>query len=256
MKLGIIKLSVLTISMLLLAFQPAEKKPMKIYLVGDSTMSVKDTRKYPETGWGMPFAHFFDDKVTVENHAKNGRSTKSFMEEGLWQPVVNKLQEGDWVFIQFGHNDESPKKVGRYTTPQEYKANLSRYIEESRNKGAKPVLLTPVARRSFDANGKIQGTHDEYSELARAVAREQQVPLIDMDKKSQQLLQEFGPEQSKLLFLQLEPGEHPNYPNGVEDNTHFSELGARLIAQMVLADVKAQSLGLAERIYKPEVKQP
>jgi lysophospholipase L1-like esterase len=256
MKLGIIKLSVLTLSMLLLAFQPSEKKPMTVYLVGDSTMSIKDTRKYPETGWGMPFAHFFDDKVRVENHAKNGRSTKTFFSENLWLPVVNNLKEGDWVFIQFGHNDESPEKVGRYTTPQEYKANLTRYIKESRSKGANPVLLTPVARRSFNAGGKIQATHGEYSELARTVAREQQVPLIDMDKKSQQLLQEFGPEYSKLLFLQLKPGEHPNYPNGVEDNTHFSELGARLIAQIVLAEVKALNLPLAERIYQTEAKQP
>ncbi|AHM58505.1 G-D-S-L family lipolytic protein [Flammeovirgaceae bacterium 311] len=254
MKLGIIKLSVLITSVLLLAFQPAGKKPIKVYLIGDSTMSIKDTRKYPETGWGMPFAHFFDEKVAVDNRAKNGRSTKTFLSENLWQPVLNQLKEGDWVFIQFGHNDESPEKVGRYTTPTEYKTNLTRYITESRSKGANPVLLTPVARRSFDASGKIQETHGEYSDLARAVAREQQVPLIDMDKKTQQLLQEFGPEHSKLLFLQLKPGEHPNYPNGVDDNTHFSELGARLVAQLVLAEVKAQNLPLAERIYKPDPK--
>lgn len=248
------KLSVLLLSLLLLAFQTADKKPIKVYLVGDSTMSVKDTNKYPETGWGMPFSYFFDEKVTVDNHAKNGRSTKTFISENRWQAVADQLKEGDWVFIQFGHNDESKEKVGRYTTPEEYKANLSRFIDETRKKKANPVLLTPVARRRFDKEGKIQESHGEYSELARAVAREQQVPLIDMDKKTQELLQKFGPEQSKLLFLHLQPHEHPNYPDGVVDNTHFSELGARLVAQLVLAELKAQNLPLADRIFKPEVK--
>ena len=248
------KLSALLLSLLLLAFQTADKKPIKVYLVGDSTMSVKDTNKYPETGWGMPFAYFFDEKVTVDNHAKNGRSTKTFISENRWQAVADQMKEGDWVFIQFGHNDESKEKVGRHTTPEEYKANLSRFITETRQKKANPVLLTPVTRRRFDEAGKIQESHGEYSELARAVAREQQVPLIDMDKKTQELLQKFGPEQSKLLFLHLQPHEHPNYPDGVEDNTHFSELGARLVAQLVLAELKAQNLPLADRIIKPEVK--
>src|SRR5215216_5959012 len=115
-----------------------EKKKITVYLIGDSTMSVKEPRFYPETGWGMPFVYFFDSTVLVDNRAKNGRSTKSFISENLWQPVVDKLNEGDYVFIQFGHNDEGKEKVGRYTTVDEFKTNLLRYVNESKNKKAIP----------------------------------------------------------------------------------------------------------------------
>lgn len=249
------RISFLTLLLLagvvLLAFQTNQKKPIKLYLIGDSTISIKEVKKYPETGWGMPFAHFFDESVAVDNRAVNGRSTKSFLAENRWQPVVDQLNEGDWVLIQFGHNDESKSKKERYSSPEEFKANLSRYVREARSKGANPILLTPVARRKFDEAGQIQETHGEYSELVRTVARQLSVPLIDLDKKSQALLQEFGPEQSKLLYLHLAPEEHPNYPEGLEDNTHFSELGARKMAQLVLAEIKAQKLDLAGRIVKP-----
>src|SRR5687768_4757833 len=137
----------------LTSFLLIRKDNLTIYLIGDSTMADKSVRAYPETGWGTPFRHFFDSTVRVENHAKNGRSTKGFREENLWQPVLAKLQPGDYVFIQFGHNDESPEKIGRYTTPQQFKNNLLQYVEETRKKKATPLLLTPVARRSFDSSG-------------------------------------------------------------------------------------------------------
>ena len=238
------------LSLALLSFVLYEKKKITVYLVGDSTMSIKEPRYYPEAGWGMPFAFFFDSTVLIDNRAKNGRSTKSFFEENLWTPIVNKLTEGDYVFIQFGHNDEVKEKVGRYTTIDEFKANLLRYITETKNKKAIPVLLTPVARRKFDANGKIVDTHPLYSDAVRAVARQNNVPLIDLDAKSRELLQKFGPDFSKYLFLQLDPGKHPNYPDGKDDNTHFSEWGAREMAQLVLAEIKAQKLELAERIRR------
>lgn len=241
----------LALSILLMGFIVQDKEPIKVYLVGDSTMSVKEVKAYPETGWGMPFAYFFDESVTVDNRAKNGRSTKTFISENRWQAVADSLEKGDYVFIQFGHNDEVKSKVGRYTTPEEYKANLTRFISETRSKGAKPVLLTPVARRKFDEEEHVQGTHEEYSAIVRALAKEQDVPLIDMDKKSQALLQEWGPEKSKLLFMHLEAGEHPNYPQGEQDDTHFNELGARKIAQLVVQEIKAMNLDLAERIVKP-----
>ena len=157
--------------------------------------------------------------------------------------------------MQFGHNDESKEKVDRYASPEDYKKNLTRFISESRSKKAIPVLITPVTRRKFDKEGKIQETHVEYSKLVHEVAKEQNVPIIDLDEKSRALLQQFGEEQSKLLFLQLEPGEHPNYPEGKNDNTHFSELGARKIAQIVLAEIKNLKLDLANHIVKPPVKK-
>lgn len=227
-----------------------EKKRIKVYLIGDSTMSVKQVKAYPETGWGMPFTAFFDSTVQVDNRAQNGRSTRSFMTENRWTPVVGNLQEGDYVFVQFGHNDEVPTKA-TYTRPEEFTANLIKYITDTKSKKAVPILVTPVARRKFDANGHITGTHDAYSALVRTVAQEQGVALIDLDKISQQLLEKMGPENSKLLFNWVEPGEHPNYPQGKQDDTHFSELGARKMAELVLAQIKALNLELADRIVKP-----
>lgn len=235
---------------LTLAFMLPTNKTV-IYLVGDSTIANKEVKAFPETGWGMPFTYFFDSTITVDNRAKNGRSTKSFIEEGLWKPVVEKLKEGDYVFIQFGHNDEGKEKIGRYTTPEEFKVNLTRYVNETRSKKALPVLITPVSRRTFDANGVIKESHPVYSDAVKAVAEQLRVPLIDLDEHSKQLLQKFGKENSKWLFNYLDPGEHPNYPEGHKDDTHFSELGARRMAEIVLAQIKELNLGIAAHIRLP-----
>ena len=223
-------------------------KQTKVYLIGDSTIANKEIKAYPETGWGMPFSHFFDSTILVDNRAKNGRSTRTFIEEGLWKPVVDNMQEGDYVFIQFGHNDEVETKKS-YTTKEQFTANLTRYVTDTRAKKGIPVLFTPVARRKFDSSGKIVGTHDVYSELVRTVAKQLNVPLIDLDKKSQAMLQQFGVEGSKLLFNHLQPGEHPNYPGGKIDDTHFSELGARKMATIVLAEIRNLKLELVNHIY-------
>jgi len=230
------------------------KEKIKVFLAGDSTMSVKEIKAYPETGWGMPFVYFWNSTVTVMNRAKNGRSTKTFISEGIWKSIYDEAGPGDYVFIQFGHNDESKEKKERYTTPEEYKNNLVKFITETKSKKAIPVLLTPVSRRRFDADGKIVQTHEVYSALVREVAASENVLLIDLDEKSRELYQQFGPENSKLLFLQLKPGEHPNYPDGKEDNTHFNELGARLVAQLVLKEIKEKIPELAARIYIPAKK--
>jgi lysophospholipase L1-like esterase len=238
----------------LLAFAPAPPSKIKVYLVGDSTMSIKQVKAYPETGWGMPFAAFFDETVTVDNRAQNGRSTKTFLAENRWQPVASDLHEGDYVFIQFGHNDEVPTKAS-YTPEADFTANLKRFVSETRARKAQPVLLTPAARRKFDAAGKIEETHAAYAELVRAVARDTNIPLIDLDRSSQALLQQFGVDNSRLLFNHLAPGEHPNYPDGREDNTHFNELGARRVAELVLADIRSLKLGLADRLAQGTVKK-
>lgn len=246
--------SVLLYAGILLAFSLPPEKKITLYLIGDSTVSIKQVKAYPETGWGMPFVYFFDSTVTVDNRAQNGRSTRTFMAENRWQPVVNALQEGDYVFIQFGHNDEVKTKAS-YTTEEEFKNNLVKYVTDTRSRKAVPILITPVARRKFDSTGKLESTHEVYSEIVRVTAREQQVTLIDLDRKSQALLQSMGVENSKLLFLQLKPGEHPNYPGGKDDNTHFNELGARMMAQLVLAEIRALQLELAGRIVNPVVKK-
>lgn len=236
-----------------MAFAVPQKK-IKVWLIGDSTMSIKEVKAYPETGWGMPFRYFFDSTVDVDDRAQNGRSTKSFIDEGRWQDVVDHLSEGDYVFVQFGHNDEVPTKR-TYTTEEQFKNYLIRYVNESRSKKAIPILITPVARRKFDASGNIVGTHQVYSQIVRDVAKQLNVPLIDLDKKSQALLQQLGPETSKLLYNHLEPGENPHYPEGRSDDTHFSELGARKMAEIVLASIKELHLGLAAHIYQPRAKK-
>ena len=242
--------SLIIISLLLSCFLLYQKKHLTVYLIGDSTMACYRSPQFPIAGWGMPFADFFDSTVTVKNKAEGGESTRTFIEENLWKHVADSLRPGDYVLIQFGHNDEVPSKES-YTTEKDYKANLIRFITEARNKRANPVLITPVARRKFDDTGNIQDVHVAYSALVRDVALEYKVPLIDLNKKSQLLLQELGPEKSKFLFNHLAPGENPHFPEGNEDNTHFNELGARKIAEIVLAEIKILKLELADRIVKP-----
>lgn len=228
-------------------FMKADPEKITIYLVGDSTCADKEVNAYPEAGWGMPFRYFFDDTVVVKNHAKNGRSTRTFIEEGRWEAILKELEKGDWVFIQFGHNDEVPSKVDRYTTPEQYQANLKRYVEETRKKGAFPVLLTPVTRRSWEG-GVLVDSHKQYAQLMRDVAATMNVPLIDMTQKSMNLVNNFGESRSQLLYHHLQPGEHPNYPNGKSDDTHFNELGARKMAQLVLDGMEELQLEIVKYV--------
>ena len=237
---------------LLPLFSAAEPLPT-VFMAGDSTMSVKAKKDYPETGWGSPFADFFSDALTVKNLAKNGASTRTFMELGLWKAIVDNVKPGDYVFIQFGHNDEVEKKVDRYTTPEQYKANLIRFIEETRKLKATPILLSSVTRRYFDDQGNIKLTHP-YAPLSREVAKQTAVEFIDMDTITREFFQKMGDSTSAMRFLQLPPNTHPNYPNGVRDNTHFNELGAREVAQLVLAELKKRKFPLVKHLREAEAK--
>ena len=242
--------------LLILAFTFPPKKKIKVYLIGDSTMCIYEPNRAPVTGWGMPFATFFDNSVTIDNRARGGRSTRTFLGEDRWQPIADNLQEGDYVLMQFGHNDEAkePQYAARYTPVPDYKINLIKFITETRSKKAMPVLITPVTRMKFDKQGNVQETHVEYTTACYEVARQYNVPLIDLDKKSRGLLRAFGAENARLLFMHLDPGEHPNYPEGQKDNTHFNEFGARKIAELVLAGIRELNLELADRIVKPVKK--
>lgn len=212
-------------------------------------MAEKTESERPETGWGTPFSERFGGSVTVNNHARNGRSTRTFLEEGRWEPVVRSLARHDYVFVQFGHNDEVPSKE-QHTTEEAFVANLEKFVEETREHGAEAVLLTPIARRHFDEEGDLQDTHRVYSELTREVARARDVALVDADERSRSLLRELGPEKSKALYNHLSPGEHPNYPRGVADDTHFSEYGASRMAELILDRVEELNLGLADHVVQ------
>jgi len=234
----------------LLSFTMPVKKHITVWMIGDSTMCQYDSSRFPLTGWGMKFEEYFDSSVTIKNKARGGRSTRTFIAENRWQPIVNNLSKGDYVLIQFAHNDEAKNYPDRYTTPGDYRKNLIKFVTESRDKKAIPVLITPVSRRKFDSAGNALETHEVYSKIVHEVADRYKVPLIDLDNMSIGLLQKFGPENSKLLFMQLEPGENPDYPVGIHDNTHFNTYGARHIAELVLRGIENLHLELADRIVK------
>ena len=227
------------------------KAKITVYTIGDSTMANKELQKNnPERGWGQMLSQFFNDEVIVDNRAKNGRSSKSFMGEGLWGEVINNLKEGDYVFIQFGHNDSKPDSA-RHTEPRTtYRSYLVRYIKETQAKGAHPVLLTSIVRRKFDTTGKLEDTHGEYLLVVRELAKEMNIPLIDLEQKSRKLIEQLGPEASKKLFMWLEPGICDKYPNGSKDDTHLCEYGATQIAQLAVDGIRELNLDISQYIKK------
>jgi len=243
------RIFVLFAAFTLMAFVLPQKRKIKIYLIGDSTVCDYEPTRAPITGWGMPFKYFFDSSVTIDNRAKGGRSTRTFISETRWQPIADSLQKGDYVLMQFGHNDEAkePQYKDRYTPVPDYKTNLAKFITETRAKGATPVLITPVSRMRFK-DRVAQETHVEYTAAVYEVAKQYNVPLIDLDKKSRELYQQMGEENTKLLFMQLAPGEHPSYPDGQKDNTHFNEYGARRMAELVLQGLKEAKVELVNHV--------
>lgn len=246
---SIARMPLLASCLVLCSFILFRRDKITVYLIGDSTVCTQPVSQAPVTGWGTPFAAFFDETVTVENHARGGRSTRTFISENRWQPIEAALKPGDYVFMQFGHNDEAKEEQykDRYTTPEDYRKNLIRFITETRAKSAFPVLVTPVSRRRFSKEGKAQETHIEYSKIVAEVAAAHQVPLIDLDTKSRVLFDSLGLDYSKLLFNISEAGANPQFPDGVNDNTHFSEYGARLMAQLVYAEMRHLKLELLKR---------
>lgn len=224
-----------------------------VFLAGDSTMSIKREEKRPETGWGEAFAaQLRAGRARLDNRAMNGRSTRTFIEEGRWQDLLDDLGAGDYVLIQFGHNDQSMHKADRYTPPADYRRNLERFVDQVRERGATAVLLTPVARRRFDRAGAVLDSHGEYPGLVRQIAAERAVALIDMERRSQAVLGAWGDERSKALFLWLPAGEHRNYPDGLSDDTHFSPMGARCMAAEVVDGLRLLDLPLSAALAQAE----
>jgi lysophospholipase L1-like esterase len=244
-----------TIAAVLLAFTVARApQPITVYIAGDSTAAQKLPTKRPETGWGEMLGQYFrTGEVRIDNRAANGRSTRTFLSEGKWSGITDSLRAGDYVLIQFGHNDESKEKTDRYTPPEDFTRNLTRMVADVRARHAFPVLLTPVRRRNFK-NGQLYDTHGEYPDLTRRVAAEQHVPLIDMHASSAEVLSSYGPDSSTKLFLQLEKGENPNYPDGVHDNTHFRPLGAELMARLAVDGIRAKVPELAAHLWLPTAR--
>ena len=237
------KLVILLLSLVFIC-AVADEKPVVIHMIGDSTMAKKKPDKAPETGWGQVFGSYFNTKVKIINYAVNGKSTKTFIGEKRWDRVLELLKDGDYVFIQFGHNDEKADTI-KGTSLEQYKANLIRFVEEARAKKGIPVLLTPVMRRSFKAD-VFYDSHGGYPDAMRSVAAEYHVPLIDMHQESKALLVSLGDEGSKKLFNIADPGVLANYPDGIRDNTHFNAEGAKAMAELAVQGIRKLELPLAK----------
>ena len=237
------------------AFLVPNKRPT-IFLIGDSTMANKPLEENPERGWGQLFPNYITDDVEIQNHAVNGRSTKSFINEHRWDTVMSRLKPGDYVMIQFGHNDskldDSTRSAPAHTL---YKANLERFVNDVRSKGATPVLITPVMRRKFDEEGKFVDQHGDYPGVVKEVAAAMKVALIDLHKSSEALIVKEGVENSRRLFLNIPANHFKNYKGKEEDNTHFSEYGASSMASLVCQSIKEQNLPLAKYLKASDFKE-
>lgn len=224
---------------------------LRLFLVGDSTCATKELAgQNPERGWGHMFQPLFDGSVVVENHAANGRSTRSFRSEGRWRRVCGRLQPGDYVFVQFGHND-SKSDTARYSSPEQYAENLRCYVREARERGATPVLLTPIVRRHF-VDGVLTDTHGDYPGAMRRVAREEGVVLLDMEALTRQWVAQLGDEHSRECFMWVEPGTCPRYPEGQRDDTHLNVRGAHAVARMVASLLREQVPEIGARLAVPD----
>ena len=234
----------------------AAENPPRVFMIGDSTMADKNLDGgNPERGWGQLLPGFFQDGVKIENHAKDGRSTKSFFDEGLWTAVLADLKPGDWVIIQFGHNDQKKDKPLLYTNADtDYREFLTKYVKEAQAKGAHPILSTSIYRCHFTPEGKLKPSLQGYPEATRQTAAKLGVPLVDLNEMTRQLLESLGPEKSKSLFLHFAPGEIPFYPNGKNDNTHLCENGAKTISSLFVDNLKTQNIGLARWVKNPPKK--
>lgn len=249
-----------------------QQKVTTIFIIGDSTAAEKDLSKgSPERGWGMALQCFFDEAfIRVDNHAVNGRSSKSFLDEGRWQKVLDKIKPGDYVIIQFGHNDEKPNPA-RHTEPgSTFDANLAKFVTETRQMGGIPIVMNPVVRRNFAVKAvkndddealrnttfkdgakikegdMLKDTHGLYAVAPRQVADSLHAYFIDATKITHDLEQGLGVEGSKKLHMWYQPGEHPAVPDGKQDNTHYNIYGAHQVAKL-FADALCEELPLLSK---------
>jgi DNA sulfur modification protein DndE len=237
------------------AFLAPEKK-VTVFLIGDSTMADKPLDENPERGWGQLFPKYITDEVEIQNRAVNGRSTKSFIAEHRWDTVMSRLKAGDYVMIQFGHNDSKVEDSNRSAPAHTlYKENLIRFVNDVRSKNATPVLITPVMRRKFDSTGKFVDQHGDYPGVVKEVAAMMNVPLIDLHKSSEALIVKEGVDNSRRLFLNIPTNHFKNYKGKAEDNTHFSEYGAASMASLVCQSIKEQNLPLAKYLKPSAFKE-
>lgn len=262
MKLKFLILTICVIASCFFMSFNSKKTNITVYLIGDSTMANyannyeegKDYMKtrYPITGWGQVFQQFLvkdslklvnnlikTNDATVDDRAKGGRSTRTFFQEGRWRLVYEKLKKNDLVIMQFGHNDAAENMPERYVTIEGYKEFLRLYINQTRSKGAVPIILTPVARNYPWKDGKLQNVHGLYDQAVKDIAKELNVMLIDLNKKSMDLFTEKGESfVAENYFMNFPAAKYEAYPDGQKDNTHFQTKGAIEVARLVFEGMK------------------
>jgi lysophospholipase L1-like esterase len=230
--------------------EPAPASTVRIFLAGDST--VTDQNHEPYVGWGQAFPLFVGERAVVANHAESGRALRSFQGERRLEKVLSQLRKGDFVLIQFGHNDQKEKGegVGAFTT---YSKRLRDYLDAIQAKGGKPVLVTAVGRRRFDDQGLVTESLGDFPEAVRRVAKERGVPLVDLNAASKQVYQALGVEKSKLALLHYPAGTFPGQTEPLRDDTHFSAYGAYEMARCVVEAIR-QGVPELAAFLAPDVK--
>lgn len=220
----------------------------RVFIASDSTAQDYAADRYPQSGWGTMLRCAFGREVTVENRAMGGRSTKTFIGEGRLDGIARDIGPGDTLLIQFGHNDANEARPERFTSVGDYGANLRRFVAAAREHGAQPVLLTPVTRRSFDG-AHVRPSFPAYSDATRTIAAETRTPLIDLDRLSARWVERAGPDRSRALYLHYAGAAGlPGFPNGIDDDTHFSEAGARGVAEIVARSLRSLPVPLARHV--------
>lgn len=218
-----------------------------LFLAGNSTVVDQDLE--PWCGWGQAFTRFFSSEVAVANYAESGEAANTFVSSKRFDKLMTKIKKGDYLFIEFGHNDQKQKTEGKgpYTS---YKSDLKYLVDQARAKGAKPVLITSMHRRSFDAEAKIINTHGEYPNAVRLLAKEENVPLIDLNNMSKQLYEAWGIEGSKRAFVHYSANTFADQKEALADNTHFNFYGGYEIAKCVLKGIIDINLPIKKYIVK------
>ena len=210
---------------------------MNIFMMGDSTMKFNNYYSYPQFGWGQGLELFVKEGILIFNHAENGRSTKSFIDEGRFDKILKDLKKGDYVICSFGHNDEKEYDPSRYTAPfGEYQKNLDYFAKEITKKGAHIVFATSITRHMFE-NGKCIHSHGDYPKAMLEYAKKNNYTCIDLNKVTMELYTELGEEASKKFHLIFGPNKYPLYPEGKDDHSHLTMDGASTVAYFFVREI-------------------
>lgn len=224
----------------------------RIFLIGGSTMA-NFPEGHPKPGWGQQLPKFFKKPGVIQNHARSGRSSKSFIDQGLWDKVIEEMRAGDFLIVHFGTNDSKASDPARFVEPRgQFRTNLERFIQETRAKGAIPILATSLARRAWDDHGRLVDDGSEYVVVTREIAAAHDVPLLEMRLRSLELERSLGVEGSIRLHAYIEPGTNSFYPKGLKDNTHYSEYGATRIAALAVEEFRRLKLPFSQELVSPE----